>query len=165
MGSGDDFVGLSEGSRIRGDVLGGLGDDTLELTGVNSAIEGSADLGDGDNVLRLRRGARLGVYEGGAGGDAIDLEDSGTIDTVRLGSGSDRISVGADATVTELLLGGESGDVDAAEVLGGVGTIVGGKGEVRLLGFGSARFGTIDLRDSSPSVEGGLASRAILVAR
>ena len=72
--------------------------------------------------------------------------------------------MGADATVTELLLGGESGDVDAAEVLGGVGTIVGGKGEVRLLGYGSARFGTIDLRDSSPSVEGGLASRAILVA-
>jgi Ca2+-binding RTX toxin-like protein len=140
-GSGNDIVKFTDtlGASIAAKVVGGDGNDTLDVAGI---FAGSFSGGAGNDVVKIGTVAAGASIDLGAGDERIVIAQVGTaagIATILGGEGNDTISVGSDlssGTSTDLVIdGGAGNDIIYGKQYGGD-SISGGAGNDTLFGGG-----------------------------
>jgi hypothetical protein len=119
--SGDLFV-FRSGAISGASVLGGAGNDTLELLAPTTSANGlSLNSQGGADVFTISGQALSGSLAAGAGGDTINLNGGNTLSDLALGAGSDKVLISGTLTISSKgsIKGGAG-----ADIISGIGTNV-----------------------------------------
>jgi len=127
---GNNQIWVLGGSHVKGNVVGGNGNDTIVLNGATAVIDGAIDGGAGNDTIALMKGT-VGSVSGGDGDDKISLDgatvlgaidagegnnivtlNAGTASSVTAGAGADTITL-AGATISGGINGGDGNNIIA----------------------------------------------------
>lgn len=134
---GNNQIWVLGGAHVKGNVVGGNGNDTVVLNGATAAVDGAIDGGAGNDTIALMKGTVASVA-GGAGDDKISLDGAKVNGAIDGGAGNDIINLNI-GTVAGGVNGGAG--ADTVSVAGATFTL----GSTKLDGGAAGEGNTLNL--------------------
>ncbi|BCX79357.1 hypothetical protein [Campylobacter sp. 19-13652] len=108
-----DTIIVRNGAKVGGDIRGGMGDDTLEISGATTKINGKIEMDSGNDSVTLDNGSVVNSVKLGAGDDTLNIKGGSKL--IAGGAGSDDLFVDNEG-ITKVYIDGEGSKVENGNI-------------------------------------------------